>query len=80
MNILKQISTYRDNASFSVGNVGGIAALLAHIGYSGYDVISLHHAFQPSTFGIGVATILGGMTAHQKFTDSTMTDGAKNGS
>ena len=32
MNILKQLSTYRDNASFSLGNIGGGLALLAHIG------------------------------------------------
>ena len=79
MNILKQLSTYRDNASFSLGNIGGGLALLAHIGYTGFDVMKLHHPFEPHTFGIGVATILGGMAAHQKYTDSTQT-GSPNGS
>ena len=78
VNILKQLSTYRDNASFSLGNIGGGLALLAHIGYTGFDVMKLHHPFEPHTFGIGVATILGGMAAHQKYTDSTQT-GSPNG-
>jgi hypothetical protein len=72
--ILKQLSTYRDNQSFSVGNVGGLAALCAHIAYSGYDCLWLHHAFNGVAFGGGVATILGGMSVHQSFTDNTETD------
>lgn len=71
MGVLKQLATYQDNASFSVGNVGGLAALMAHICYTGYDCIGLHHAFHGGQFGAGIAAILGGVTAHSKWTDNT---------
>jgi hypothetical protein len=74
MVVLKQLSTYRDNASFSIGNVGGLMGLVAHIGYTGYDCIGLHHAFHGGTFGGGIAAILAGVAGHQYYTDSTATE------
>jgi len=71
MNVLKQISTYRDNQSFSIGNIGGLILLLGHIVFTGFDVIVQKRPFEPHTFGMGAAMILGGMAGHQHYTDAT---------
>lgn len=37
-----------------------VAAGLAFIGYAGWDLIALHHAFDPVKYGMGSAGVLGG--------------------
>ena len=71
----KNLFTLSDNNTYSVGTVGGAMALMAHIGYTGYDLMVLHHAFAPHTFGVGVGTILGGMMVHQRWTDPSLSGG-----
>jgi hypothetical protein len=60
MRAIQQALTGRDNLTVDVARVGIAGALLALIGYTGFDVLAMHHAFSASDFGIGSATILGG--------------------
>lgn len=59
---LQKLFTLNDNKTpdiYPLGSLGGLSAL---IGYTGYS-IHTGHAFDPTAFGIGVASIFSGQGA-----------------
>jgi TRAP-type C4-dicarboxylate transport system permease small subunit len=58
--ILKNILTERDNQTFELISVLTLLAMTGLVVYAGYDLIHNNARFDPETYGIGVATILGG--------------------
>lgn len=60
-----------DDASADSIIVGGALGILMLGGYQGYDLMWLHNAFNPATFGAGAAAILGAVGAGKRLRDGT---------
>ena len=61
--LVKDSLTLADGVTYDVGRAIAVAVFMAFLGFTGYDLIGLHNAFNGQNFGIGAGSLAAGLGA-----------------